>query len=154
MVNHKPPGDHSRKENGQRGENDFPGIHQSVSVLVSASAAAKTVFSKSCDKSEPGAPPSADSHDQAPSTIMIAMHGAAARHSARAQNAHASTSGNDLIRAMIRFSKASGTLSRGRSARAAASNLRSSSSRFIMPSLDLTFAGALRLQILAFRHLG
>src|SRR5262249_11320502 len=87
--------------------------------------------------------------DHKVSTSMMATHGAAAYHSARAQAAQWSRSGRVDKSAMIRCSNANGTRSSGGWARAAAISFLCSSTRFIAYHSQAP-RGAAGLQILLF----
>src|SRR5262245_7096494 len=103
MRDDQATGHHTRPENQQRRQNDFPGVHQTSSVVSSVTTSA---FSKCSRKSSVVVFGGFCVKVQMPSSNMTAAHGATARHKARAHNASGSSAGFPRSNAVMRFSNA------------------------------------------------
>src|ERR1041385_110816 len=153
MPDEQAAGHYSRAEDDHRRKDDLPGVHQLTWAACSWTAAASRVLSSSCERSFEVAGAVAKKV-QALKRSVMATHGTAARQRAEAQAPHMSTTRWPLNRAMIRFSKAYGTLSLGGLERAAAMSFFCNPVIFIQPTYFQTRCRKAWLQILFFADFG
>src|SRR5438270_3033254 len=113
---------------------DSPDPCHQIDCVWSCTAAARTVLSRSCERSLMGARLLANKVHAVNSTVM-ATQGTAARQRAAAQAAHKSVTCALVRWAMTRFSKAKGTLSLGGWDRAAAISFLCNSVTFIQANI-------------------